>query len=89
MKILALEEKIFLKLKEELHSLSKEVNNLKMAPKETLWMDNQEVYNLLEISKRTLQTYWDKGILPFSQIGYKCYYKKEDVQKLIDNSIKL
>lgn len=30
------------------------------------WLDNQEVCEILNISKRTLQTYRDNGTLPFS-----------------------
>ena len=29
------------------------------------WMDNQEVCDTLRISKRTLQVYRDKGLIPF------------------------
>ncbi|EFZ37429.1 hypothetical protein HMPREF0663_10887 [Hoylesella oralis ATCC 33269] len=38
---------------------------------------------LLNISKRTLQHYRDTGVLPFTQIGHKCYYKREDVEQLL------
>ncbi|WP_278622493.1 helix-turn-helix domain-containing protein, partial [Prevotella denticola] len=38
---------------------------------------------LLNISKRTLQHYRDTGVLPFTQIGHKCYYKREDVERLL------
>ncbi|KAA6332014.1 hypothetical protein EZS27_019435 [termite gut metagenome] len=44
------------------------------------WLDNQEVCMILNISKRTLQTYRDNGILPYSQINHKIYYKPEDVE---------
>jgi len=47
------------------------------------WMDNQEVCILLDISKRTLQTYRDKGILSFSQIGHKCYYRVKDIEQFV------
>ena len=40
------------------------------------------------ISKRTLQHYRDTGVLPFSQIGHKCYYKCEDVERLLQTKIK-
>nr|DAS13781.1 MAG TPA: helix-turn-helix domain protein [Caudoviricetes sp.] len=39
---------------------------------------------LLNISKRTLQHYRDTGVLPFSQIGHKCYNKREDVGRLLE-----
>lgn len=47
------------------------------------WLDNQEVCEILGISKRTLQTYRDKGILSYTQIGHKMYYRPEDVESLI------
>lgn len=47
------------------------------------WMDSQEVLITLNISIRTLQTYRDKGMLPYSQVGQKFFYKPEDVEKLV------
>ena len=49
----------------------------------TDWLHNGDVCKLLNISKRTLQHYRDTGVLPFSQIGHKCYYKREDVERLL------
>ena len=43
------------------------------------WLHNGDVCRLLNISKRTLQHYRDTSVLPFVQIGHKCYYKREDV----------
>lgn len=48
------------------------------------WLDNQEVCHILNISKRTLQTYRDNGTLPYTQISHKIYYKPEDVEQVID-----
>ena len=39
---------------------------------------------MLMISKRTLQTYRDRGILPFSQISRKIYYKASDIDEYLD-----
>ena len=50
------------------------------------WLDNQDVCDTLGISKRTLQTYRDKGLLPFSRIKNKLFYKPEDVEKLLQSS---
>ncbi|KGF34321.1 helix-turn-helix domain-containing protein [Hoylesella buccalis] len=49
----------------------------------TDWLHNGDVCRLLNISKRTLQHYRDTGVLPFAQIGHKCYYKREDVEWLL------
>ena len=51
--------------------------------KHTDWLHNGDVCRLLNISKRTLQHYRDTGVLPFTQIGHKCYYKREDVEQLL------
>lgn len=50
------------------------------------WLDNQDVCLILKVSTRTLQNYRDKGILPFSQIGNKIYYKSSDIEKHLNNS---
>ena len=52
------------------------------------WLDNQDVCQILNISKRTLQTYRDNGMLAYTQINHKMYYKPEDVEKVI-NHLKL
>ena len=51
--------------------------------KHTDWLYNREVCRLLNISMRTLQHYRDTSVLPFTQIGHKCYYKREDVESLL------
>ena len=51
--------------------------------KHTDWLHNGDVCRLLGISKRTLQHYRDTSVLPFAQIGHKCYYKREDVERLL------
>lgn len=52
--------------------------------KEERWLDNQEVCLMLDITKRTLQTYKDKGMLVYSKLNRKNYYKLSDVQALLD-----
>jgi|WetSurMetagenome_2_1015567.scaffolds.fasta_scaffold1278175_2 excisionase family DNA binding protein len=48
------------------------------------WMSGEDVCCLLMISKRTLQSYRDRGILPFAQIGRKIYYKASDIDEYLD-----
>ena len=50
------------------------------------WLDNQDVCRLLGISLRTLQTYRDKGLIPYSQVGHKCYYKVEDIERFMEEN---
>lgn len=48
------------------------------------WLDNQEVCLMMNITKRTLQTYKDKGILSYSRLNRKNYYKLSDVKTLLE-----
>lgn len=47
------------------------------------WIDNQDVMHYLHISPRTLQTLRTNGTLPYSRIGNKLYYRKQDIQKIL------
>ena len=49
------------------------------------WLDNEEVCEMLAISKRTLQSYREKGLLPYCIIRHKIFYRPEDVQKLLES----
>lgn len=48
-----------------------------------LLFDNQELCQLLHVSKRTLQRYRSKGELPFQTVYHKTYYKESDVHFFI------
>ena len=49
------------------------------------WLDNQDVMQILHISPRTLQTLRSNGILPFSRIGSKLYYRRSDISRILNN----
>ena len=49
-------------------------------------MDNQDVCEVLRISKRTLQVYREKGLIPFARIKHKIFYKPEDIQRFIESN---
>jgi 3-methyladenine DNA glycosylase Tag len=55
-------------------------------PKQETFLDNQEFIQLMNISKRTAQTWRDEGKVSFSQIGSKIYYKMKDVEVLLDKN---
>lgn len=88
MDIVVIEEKTYQLMKVKLKEFSFQLRELcRNRNNGEEWLDNQEVCQLLKVSKRTLQTYRDNGTLAYSQIGYKCYYKKVDIEKLIEASI--
>ena len=48
-----------------------------------LLLDNQDLCQLLNVSKRTLQRYRDSGELPFQTLYQKTFYKESDVHTFI------
>ena len=50
------------------------------------WIDAQDVMHYLHISPRTLQTLRTNGTLPFSRIGNKIYYLRQDVERILRNN---
>ena len=53
-----------------------------MTPLED-WIDNSDVMRMLNISRRTLQTLRSNGNIPFSRIGNKIYYRRQDIQNML------
>jgi len=91
MERLILSEVDYKELQSKLEIITSQLDKLgKQNPLSEKWLDNQDVCIILKISTRTLQNYRDKGILPFSQISNKIYYKASDIEKhLEDNYIKI
>ncbi len=87
MEITVLDIQILKTLNKEL----KEVSNLileitkpyKALQQATKWLDQQETCQLLNITKRTLQTYRSKGILGATQINRKTYFRLSEVELLM------
>jgi hypothetical protein len=50
------------------------------------WIDGQDVLIALKISQRTLQKFRDSGILPFSRLNGKFYYKVSDLESILENN---
>lgn len=50
-------------------------------------MDAQEVCIALNISKRCLQNYRDKGLIPHSNIGGKFFYKEMDIRQILEEGL--
>lgn len=48
-----------------------------------LLLDNQDLCQLLHVSKRTLQRYRSSKELPFHTLYHKTYYKESDVHTFI------
>ncbi len=89
MEVITIESSAFKKLMESVDELKKIVldnlSNDSSNTKNKAWLNKHEVCKKLMISERTLQTYRDKGIIPYSRIHGKIYYKAEDIQAYFDD----
>lgn len=88
MELKIIEGKTLNKVKERIKYLLEKSKNLTRYRNKEEWLDNQDVCQLLNISLRTLQSYRDRGLLAYSMIGHKCYYKANDIHLLIEKSKK-
>lgn len=89
MEVVTIEKKTYEAMMERFRILTAKVDALCRECDEKRmgrWLDNQDVCQILNISLRTLQTYRDNHTLPYMQIGYKMYYKPEDIERLIEQS---
>ncbi len=75
-------ERIMYRFDKQDKTLDKMSKRRNMLEGEVLF-DNQDLCQLLHISKRTLQRYRSTGDLPFHKVHQKTYYKESDVHTFI------
>jgi ACT domain-containing protein len=49
------------------------------------WIESVRIPKILGISRKTWQSYRDKKLIPFSQIGSKIYVKRADLEKFMSD----
>jgi len=85
MEMLIIEKQAIDELAYRLELLKNRFNNLfavsGAAPQK--WIDNEQACIRLSVSKRTLQHLRDSGILPYTKIGGKVFYKPEEIERMI------
>ena len=82
MNVITIQSEAFQELKDSMDEIKKQLTAKAKEPKEN-WLDNQELMQMLKISKRTAQHYRDSGLISFSQVGAKIYYRESDVNELL------
>lgn len=89
MEIVNIEAGAFMEMNNILFKIEKQLKGLNSSnPDLSEWLDNQEVCILMNISDRKLLSLRQKGLIPFSRIDRKIYYKKEDILSYIRNNLK-
>lgn len=49
-------------------------------------LDGQDIMQMLHVSPRTLQTLRSNGTIPYTRIGRKIYYLREDIERILRNN---
>lgn len=86
MECIAIEKKAYEMIHERISKLKKRVNDLYSNEEEiiqTEGIENAELSHRINISLRTLQSYRERGVIGFSTIERKVYYKVSEVEKLL------
>ncbi len=84
--MLIIEKSVLDELESRIRSLNEKLEQLcvqkglKERPK---WLDGQEACQMMGVSKRTLQSHRDRGVLSYTQIGAKIFYKPADIETLV------
>ena len=91
MRIISIKASTFESMMERFESFTRKVDALCRQNGEKSfqqWFDNQEVCQILNISRRTLQEYRIHGRIPYIQLGGKIIYRESDIQKMLEDGYK-
>lgn len=89
MEIVNVEKRTFEDFMDRIEMFVEKVENLcdrSRTKPMSVWLDNQDVCLMLNVSPRTLQSMRDRGILAYSQISHKIFYRAEDVHRLVSSA---
>lgn len=75
MEVITVEVKAFKEIQTNLRKISSELEKGKIKSIEDTWLSSKQVQKILGISQKTWQTYRDKKMIKFSQVGQKIYVK--------------
>lgn len=67
-----------------LESRFADIVNKANYPLSERWLTSEEAMKILDVCKRTLQTYRDKRLIPYTAIGHRYYYRAADIEKLFN-----
>ncbi len=89
MEIVNIEASAFMEMNNVLSKIEKQLKGLPPSSSDlNEWLDNQDVCILMNISDRKLLSLRQKGLIPFSRIDRKVYYKKEDILNYMRRNLK-
>lgn len=58
-----------------------------VSPKPDKWLTQEEVCKALRITKRALQYDRQTGVIPYTTLGNKIFFKEEDIHRILVNNL--
>ena len=82
MEVITIQSEAFHEIMKKMEDIQRQLKAKEKEPKD-IWIDNDELAKMLKVTKRTIQNYRDNGIISFSQIGSKLYYRLSDIEDML------
>lgn len=89
MEVITFESKAYQDLVQKIENIADYVvkNKLDSTPKTEVWLNSNEVADLLKISIRTLQRLRNDNMISFTMLRGRCLYKLSDIEKSLQERI--
>lgn len=91
MEVITLESRAYKDLVERIDRISDFVvkceSGIKPQGSEEIWLDSQEVSNLLRISTRTLQRLRKENLISYSILRGRCLYKFSEIERMLNERL--
>ncbi len=101
MNVITIEDAAFKAFQEQFQKLFNSINSLISTEQELMkteesqknkfqkrWLDGPEVCKYLHVTNRTLQNYRDQQVIPYTYMGGKIMYVKDQIDEILENNIR-
>ena len=82
-----IETDVFEEIHKSLQDIKARLIEIKLQNLEDTWLSSKQVQKILGISQKTWQTYRDKRLIKFSQVGQKIYVKASWLEDFLEKHI--
>ena len=89
MEVITFESKAYQDLVQKIENIAEYIakNKLDSIPKAEVWLNSNEVTDLLKISIRTLQRLRNDNMISYTMLRGRCLYKLSDIEKSLRERI--
>lgn len=91
MEVITLDSRAYKDLVEKIDKISDFVvkceSGIRPQGSEEIWLDSQEVSNLLRISTRTLQRLRKENLISYSILRGRCLYKLSEIERMLNERL--